>query len=258
MALNMKFSHVPDFTGYMRKILAMVENRPPLRILDIPAGNGRLAERLREAGHEVVCADINREKPDFVYANIEEELPFNEEFDLVICMEGIEHVISPQHLVEQFCRIVRPGGSVILSLPNIQNLYSRLNYLLTGDFYGFEAESPRQADDGEIWDRGHVSALAVPQMNYLFENHGAQLKAISGDKFKRKGLMPLYLPIVGLGWIVTRLLTKKTTEKHAVYEHSFSKNLLFSRSIILEFEKARSAENANRLDCKCMQQRKAA
>jgi SAM-dependent methyltransferase len=248
MALNTKFSHVPDFTGYMRKILAMVENRPPMRILDIPAGNGLLARRLREAGHDVVRADINRERPDYVYANMEEELPFHEEFDLVICMEGIEHVISPQHLVEQFCRVVRPGGGVILSLPNVQSIYSRLNYLLTGDFYGFEAESPRQVEGDEIWDRGHVSALALPQMNYLFENYGAQLKTVSGDKFKRKGLMPLYLPIVGLGWIATRLFTKKTAEKHAVYKHSFSKNLLFSRSIILEFEKTRSAEDANRLD----------
>ena len=66
------FSHVGNFTGYMAVVLRILEKEKPLKILDMPAGNGLLADRLRRAGHMVVCTDINRERPDYVLADMNE------------------------------------------------------------------------------------------------------------------------------------------------------------------------------------------
>src|ERR1035441_2973875 len=65
------FSHVGNFTDYMHTVYRILETgKPGGKILDIPAGNGLLAARLRADGHQVVCADINREKPDYVLADM--------------------------------------------------------------------------------------------------------------------------------------------------------------------------------------------
>ena len=70
------FSHVPNFTGYMEVVARHFAGRPQgLRILDMPAGNGLLADALRGHGHTVVCGDINRERPDYAYLDMAAPLP---------------------------------------------------------------------------------------------------------------------------------------------------------------------------------------
>lgn len=238
------FSHVGNFTDYMEVVLRMFEGREDgQKTLDIPAGNGLLAARLRERGHHVVCADINREKPDYVLADMNERLPFAEgEFDAVVCLEGLEHTLDPAALIGELCRVTRPGGRVILSLPNIQNVYSRLKFLCTGFFYQFSpwGSFPRARDEKK--DRGHVSSLTYLQLRYLFGYHGARLVALGGDRWKKKWLIPLLLPALAVGWVWARaeLSRQKTSPPDScrdMLRDLFSPSLLFSRSLVLVFRK---------------------
>lgn len=136
---NAYFTHKSYFTGGMGGVFQILaaENKPQ-KILDIPAGSGLLGNRLRELGHVVVNADINREKPDFIFADTNDKLPFaDNEFDAVSCMEGIEHTLEPMTLIKELCRVTKPGGKIILSTPNIQNIYSRLKFMCMGYFFLF-------------------------------------------------------------------------------------------------------------------------
>ncbi len=55
---------------------------------------------------EVLCQDFSL------------ELPFDESvFDVVFCSEVLEHMESPQHLVDEIHRVLKPGGSVIATVP---------------------------------------------------------------------------------------------------------------------------------------------
>lgn len=240
-----KFSHVKNFTGYMTKVYHEI-NKSPVKqdILDIPAGNGLLSEKLSKDGHNVVCADINSERTDYVYADMESTLPFEDQsFDTIMCLEGIEHVIEPSRLVSELCRISRSDSRIIVSLPNIHNLYSRLQFLLTGTFFQFEPYANQYILNEKI-DRGHISSLSVVQLKYLFACNGAKLKAISGDKFKRKILLPVLSPLLLLGMLWTRTPkfrkrwngTKAKTSPNWL----FHPNLVLSRSLILVFEKKSS------------------
>ena len=57
-----RFSHVANFTGYMKIAAAWFgAQRAGLRVPDLPAGNGLLTDALRAMGREVACGDINRE-----------------------------------------------------------------------------------------------------------------------------------------------------------------------------------------------------
>ncbi|MBN1294279.1 MAG: class I SAM-dependent methyltransferase [Candidatus Latescibacteria bacterium] len=236
-----KFSHVSNFTGYMKIVYKLVTSfESNQKILDIPAGNGLLAEKLSEQGHHVVCADINDEKKEYVYADLEKKLPFpNNEFDTVICLEGLEHVINPDALIAELCRICKKGGRVIISLPNIQNMYSRLQFLCTGTFYQFSLY-PRLNPKGEIIDRGHVSSLSYVQLKYLFAENNAKLIKVTGSKYKKKILLPFLLPFILIGalWVRSKKFRKRWYDSMISNypKELFNKNLLFSRSLIMVFE----------------------
>jgi len=238
------FSHVANVTDYMRTVAEHVRSGPSgRRILDVPAGNGRLGQMLRESGNTVVCADINREHPDYVYADMGKPLPFTDgEFDVAICLEGVEHLIDPVLLIGELVRVTRPGGEIIVSTPNVTNFYSRLQFLFTGVFYQFNPADNPEVKPGEMRDRGHIAPLTYFQLRYLFEQFGARVTGVLGDRWKKKALLPLYFALLPLARAWTRNLLLRgeqpNTSRHAeMAAHILSPPALFSRSLILVFEK---------------------
>ncbi|OQY00679.1 MAG: hypothetical protein B6I26_07090 [Desulfobacteraceae bacterium 4572_130] len=239
-----KFSHVSNYTDYMEIIFKLVISRnEKQKILDMPAGNGKLAEKLREYHHKVICADINNEKKDYVFVDMEKLLPFNDnEFDTVICMEGIEHILNPVQLISELSRICKKKGRIIISLPNIQNLYSRYQFLCTGTFYQFSPVAYTKTHKHKNIDKGHITSLSYIQLHYLFKYFGAHLISIKGDKYKRKILIPLLIPFIAMGYLWTKFSkgkkqTKNSTELNQIQSNLFAPPVLLSRSLILVFEK---------------------
>ncbi|MEZ5739439.1 MAG: methyltransferase domain-containing protein [Burkholderiaceae bacterium] len=236
-----RFSHVANFTDYMAIVerLLLADYPAPVDVLDMPAGNGILSERLRGHGHRVTRADINGQHPDYVFANMEKALPFERgQFDAVTCLEGIEHVIEPASLSAELSRILRPGGRLYLSLPNVQSMYSRLSFLLTGTCYQFAPEQTTHPR-GEMVDRGHINPLGLPQLAYLFAEHGLVIERATGDKVKKRVLMPLYLPLWGLSFLATRRRRQPLGAHHQapLFQLMNSYRPLFSRSIVIVFRK---------------------
>jgi SAM-dependent methyltransferase len=65
--------------------------------------------------------DLNSEKP----------LPFkNNHFDLIFALEIIEHLLNTDHFFSEIHRILKPGGFLILSTPNLASLKNRLRLLI--------------------------------------------------------------------------------------------------------------------------------
>ena len=239
-----KFSHVPNFTGYMAVALECLREQAPSRILDLPAGNGLLADALRAAGHEVVCADINGERSDYVYADMAQALPFgDDEFDAALCLEGLEHLIDPVQLLRELARVTKPGGTLIVSTPNVMSFFSRLQFLFTGVPYQFNPAAVPVLPPGEAADRGHIFPLSYFQLRYLCGHYGLRVKRALGDRYKRKALMPLYALLVPFAWIWSWLLFVRQGERRhdarnrALLSDAFSGPLLFSRSLVLVLEK---------------------
>lgn len=240
-----QFSHVANFTGYMEIVAGYFAGRPPgCRILDLPAGNGLLAEALRAMGHTVVCGDINRERPDYHYVDMAAPLPFADgEFDAVICLEGLEHLVNPVELIRETARVTRAGGEIVVSTPNVTGLYSRLHQLFTGLPYQFNPALAPEVAPGAAADRGHVFPLSYFQLRYLFEQHGARVKAVRGDRYKKKVLMPLFLALLPFAWIASWLLfarggdARYAQRNDELLRHAFSGPVLFSRSLVLVLEK---------------------
>src|SRR5437764_12032264 len=112
-------------------VVGILENLPRGALLDVPAGEGALAARLIDAGFDVRCCDLYPEifrldGVDVHQGDLDAELPFTDRsFDYITCLEGLEHIESPQQATREFARGLNPGGHLIVSVPNILNIGER-------------------------------------------------------------------------------------------------------------------------------------
>jgi 2-polyprenyl-3-methyl-5-hydroxy-6-metoxy-1,4-benzoquinol methylase len=123
------------------KLLALLDR--PQRVLDAGCSTGYLAERLQQRGATVVglemderAAELARRSCAEVYVGDIEtmELPFEPaSFDAIVCGDLIEHLRDPQAMLARLRPLLRPGGRLVLSTPNIANWAMRLG-LLFGRF----------------------------------------------------------------------------------------------------------------------------
>ncbi|CAI06618.1 bifunctional 2-polyprenyl-6-hydroxyphenol methylase/3-demethylubiquinol 3-O-methyltransferase UbiG [Aromatoleum aromaticum] len=103
------------------------------RVLDIGCGGGILSESMAAAGAHVTGIDLSEkalgvarlhlfesgQKVDYHHASAEEFAAQHAgEFDIVTCMEMLEHVPDPASTVAACAQLVRPGGQVFFSTIN--------------------------------------------------------------------------------------------------------------------------------------------
>jgi SAM-dependent methyltransferase len=78
----------------------------------------------RFGGDRVTALDILHQTPDNPRATIVADLTrpntvASERFDCIICTHVLHLVDRPQPMVEEFVRILRPGGTLLVAVPNI-------------------------------------------------------------------------------------------------------------------------------------------
>jgi ubiquinone/menaquinone biosynthesis C-methylase UbiE len=99
---------------------------PARRVLDVGCGDGRLTAEIQAS--DVVAADVSqvaleraaRRLPGVptVLLELDAPLPFDDsEFDLVVCVETLEHVRDVQLLLSEARRVLEPGGRLALTSP---------------------------------------------------------------------------------------------------------------------------------------------
>lgn len=111
---------------FIENILTEVENKNPGKILDIGGGEGILAELIeKKLNKKVNILDIDKEDIFFakkyfnktvIYGNLY-NLPFlSNSYDMVICLEVLEHIENLEKSLEEIKRI--SSKNIILSVPN--------------------------------------------------------------------------------------------------------------------------------------------
>ena len=116
--------------------LEWIESRASLagkKVLDVGCGGGILAEAMAQRGAHVTGIDLAQKslrvaqlhllqsRADVVYEEASPEQLAEHRagaFDVVTCMEMLEHVPEPASVVAACARLVRPGGQVFFSTIN--------------------------------------------------------------------------------------------------------------------------------------------
>jgi len=122
------------------------------RVLDYGAGPGNVSEALRKAGADVTAVENN----EFALKNLSargiQAQPTlnglrNESFDLVLCVEVLEHLRSPWQALEDLRRLLKPEGVIYISTPNNRGANALIHrgrwreYLKSAHFFFFNAHS---------------------------------------------------------------------------------------------------------------------
>lgn len=104
---------------------------PRGRLLDIGCFRGELLEHMRrEHGWEVAGVEFSTLPPnlyglDIHYGDLA-EAPFEPaSFDVVTLWAVLEHVYHPRAIIQQVHRFLKPGGTVIILVPNFNSLPAR-------------------------------------------------------------------------------------------------------------------------------------
>ena len=123
--------------GGHERLLALVG--APQRVLDVGCSSGYLARRLVERGATVVGIDSDESAAaeargvceEVLVGDVESiELPFpDSSFDVVLCGDLIEHLRDPEAFLVRVRPLLRPGGKLVLTTPNVANWAMRVGLL---------------------------------------------------------------------------------------------------------------------------------
>ena len=136
-------------------------------VLDLGAGEGAFSLRLTEEGYRCEAVEL---LPDRFQAegvpchnldlNGDFAAALGGKFEVVAAIEIIEHLENPRHFLRQCCKLVAPRGIILLSTPNIEDLYSRVRFLMRGRFsFFYETHYDRMR---------HITPLASWQLRQIF------------------------------------------------------------------------------------------
>lgn len=145
---------------------------PDRRVLDLGCRDGALTRAYLD-GNEVVGFDADRDALaaaarlgiETHWADLDQPLDVPDaSFDVVVAGELLEHLRDPLALVAEIRRVLRPGGTLVASVPNAYRLKGRLRFL-----FGRPPESdPTHLQMFSAADvRTLLSGLEDPQLHFV-------------------------------------------------------------------------------------------
>jgi len=178
---------------FVRRFLAGIP--PNARILDAGCGEGILVEEFRDKGYNIIGLDLNYSS-GYVKKGDITVMPFSDnEFDLVLCLDIIEHLNfqDQEKAIREIKRSLRGDGNLLLTVPNLAHFASRISLLFTGKLLRTSTIERHPGD------------RPIKEYLELLERNGFKIKW-------RKGIFPTY-PISS---VLTYLLPSKIYPLHRI------------------------------------------
>ncbi len=190
---NGKFKPLHLINPLRSKYIAEKINLDKLAVLDIGCGGGILAESLTKIGAKVTAIDLSdgplnvakiraqKMNMDINYQKISssELVDQKERFDVITCLEMLEHVPDPGEIVADCAKLLKPKGHVFFSTIN-RNLKSMMLAIFGAEY--ILNILPRGTHDYE-------KLIKPSELKQYIDEANLELKEIKGM---------LYLPLVDI------------------------------------------------------------
>lgn len=167
-------------------LISLMPTNPRQKVLEIGMGGGDTLVHIKKQklAAEVVGIDIvelpgtNQQNPsiDKVYFfDLEKErLPFTDKyFDIIIAGDVLEHLVNPWDTLQNLNNVLKVGGYMLISLPNIRDMHALYSILFKGSF-GYTNQG--------IFDKTHMRFFCKKDMIGLIE---------SVEKLKIESITPI-------------------------------------------------------------------
>ncbi len=132
--LDPAWEYYPTYRAKMRAVRAYLDGLPPgARVLDAGCGEGLLVEEY--AGRlSITGVDASYRSAHVQQASLT-ALPFADgEFSRAVCLDVLEHLSFDDQVTAlgELARVLAPDGELLVSVPNLAHLQSRVQFLLRG------------------------------------------------------------------------------------------------------------------------------
>jgi len=225
-------------------VFQLINKDTNAKIVDIPSGYGAFVLRLKDNGFkDVVAIDIENilkiEHDRFSTGDMTKDLPMKDNsVDTLVCIDGIEHIDKQFKFINEVGRVLKVGGELIISTPNISSLRSRWRWLMTG--HHNKCKSP--LDENNPNPLHHIGMISFPEMRYLLHTNGLVIKDVTTNRIKPiSWIYAIFLPF---SYLYTTLTYKKTGRKDGtksinkeIKKSMFSYSVLFGETLIVKAEK---------------------
>ena len=133
--------------AFRTRLIEIANGLEPGRVLDIGCGRGLLLRQLRNRGWEVVGTELSQDSAHYARSILQIDVKTShlgdlhlpaDSFDTVILWHVLEHIADPADLLQEVVRILRPGGTLLVAVPNFGSLEARW-----GRAHWFHLDVPR-------------------------------------------------------------------------------------------------------------------
>ena len=158
------------------------------RVLDLGCASGALGAALKAHGSYVVGVERDAAYASRARARLDEVIEADLEtldpvplgrFDVLIAGDVLEHLADPWTVLRRFAEIVEPGGTVVVSLPNVRHWETVFAIAVQGRF-------PRRNEG--VFDRTHLRWFTLHDAWSLVDQAGLEVEAVERRiRYRRVG-----------------------------------------------------------------------
>lgn len=172
--------HATNLPGLLRRIDPGALNEP---ILEMGFGEGTITEPLLHAGLKVeivegssmLCNDAIERFGDKlkVHCSFFEQFNPVQKFRTILCLHVLEHVDSPSEVLEKMLGWLKPGGQIVVVVPNAESLHRQLAVMM-----GLQESNDTLSPRDKIV--GHQRVLKLEQLIAHVEGAGFAISETFG------------------------------------------------------------------------------
>lgn len=206
------WDYYPTYLAKLTAVRRYLDALPPsTRVLDAGCGEGVLVEEYATR-LAITGVDANYSSARVTHGSLA-SLPFPDaSFDRGLCLDVLEHLSyedQPRALAELF-RVLRPGGELLVSVPNLAHLQSRIQFLLRGRLIrtASELKHPGDRPVGEYLQLARRAGFSLIRRQGIFPTIPIVTHFVRQHP---QALAPLHRALTRLipipGWCFLNLLT---------------------------------------------------